>query len=195
MLKIIKKFFKILFIIILIIFFSALGYYQYKKMKTSGSLYKLLGKTDNSSNISSVSTNSTTSNNLQNNVEESKNSNKFSLDIIDFSSEGESLIKNNNYDEYYNKFNFDNVILLYEGNQENARIKELLDRLIQNADDPLYTKPAVNINGFNIDSDNLENYKSDLRSVKNSLNSATYKVSFEYNKIKAIVNKIIITKI
>lgn len=192
MLKFIKKFFKMIFILILIIFFTALGYYQYQKMKASGSLDKLLGNKNNS-NSSSISS-------QENNKSDTTSNKDSSNDSSSSSTSGESLIKNNNYDEYYNKFNFDNVILLYEGKQESSTIKELLDRLIKNADDPLYTKPSVsfqNINGLSnntITSENLEEYKMNLDNAKNLLGNNTYTVSFEYNKIKAMVNKIIITK-
>lgn len=196
MLKFIKKFFKIIFILILIIFFTSLAYYQYQKMKASGSLDKLLGKNNDISTTSQTSQQVTNYNNNSSENDSSKNNSDESF----FSASGESLIKNNNYDEYYNKFNFDNVILLYEGNQESTTINELLDRLIKNADDPLYTKPTVNfpnnsnINTSDITSDDLELYKSRLNEAKNHLGNNTYTVSFEYNKFKAIVNKIIITK-
>lgn len=186
----IKKFFKFLFILLVILFFSALGYYQYQKMKQSGSIDKLLG---NDTNYSSSSQNNDTGSNQNDSKSDTSDKNSST-------SSGESLIKNNNYDEYYNKFNFDNVLLLYEGEQESSSTIEVLDRLIKNADDPLYTKPTVTFQNFNnlsnneITENDLEEYKRVLNEAKNSLGNNKYIISFEYNKIKAIVNKIIITK-
>ena len=186
----INKFFKTIFIILSILFFTALFYYQYQKMEKAGTIDKLLGKDKVCTNYSVTSTVNNNSN---------KNSEQNNSDI-NTSREGKSLIKNNNYDEYYNKFNFDNFFLLYEGEQNSYAINQVLDRLIKNIDDPLYSKPMVSFRNFNnlsnseIGPNNLKEYRNVLNEAKNSSQSGTFNVSFGYNNIKTIVNKIIIEK-
>lgn len=110
-------------------------------------------------------------------------------------------VEKKDYSDYYNEYNFDDVILLYEGTQNSNRIKELLDRLVTDADDSFYSKPSVKFENFNslssseITSNNLVLYKEVLNQAKNSVNSDDlFEVSFEYNKYKTIVNKILILK-
>lgn len=104
----------------------------------------------------------------------------------------------------YNTYNFDDSILLFEGEQKGNRIIELLDRLIKNADDDLYTNTKVTIRDINSNTetieysyniDNKEEYKGKLNNVKNFINSDNnYIVSFGYSKYKSHVNEIIIEK-
>ena len=71
--------------------------------------------------------------------------------------------------------------------------------LIADADDAMYSKPTVVFENFNlttnqITASNLDEYKYVLNSAKNSIGNSTCTFSFEYNKLKTYVNKIIITK-
>ena len=94
--------------------------------------------------------------------------------------------------------------MLFEGEQKGNRIIDLLDKLIKNADDDLYTNTKVTIRNINSSSetieyfynvDNKEEYKSKLNNVKNFINSDNnYIVSFGYSKYKSHVNEIIIEK-
>ena len=100
---------------------------------------------------------------------------------------------------YYNQFNFDNRLLLYEGKQINEATKEAFDILITDADDPMYSKPTVVFRNFNlttneITANNLDEYKYVLNSAKNSIGNSSCTFSFEYNNFKTYVNKVIITK-
>ena len=93
----------------------------------------------------------------------------------------------------------DNTILLYEGSQINEATHELLDILIKDADDTLYSKPTVVLNNFGLSQNtvtaaDLENYKAVLKQAKSALGSSGSNVSFEYNALKTMVNKVIITK-
>ena len=89
---------------------------------------------------------------------------------------------------------------MYEGEQNSYAINQVLDRLIKNIDDPLYSKPMVSFRNFNnlsnseIGPNNLKEYRNVLNEAKNSSQSGTFNVSFGYNNIKTIVNKIIIEK-
>ena len=89
---------------------------------------------------------------------------------------------------------------MYEGEQNSYAINQVLDRLIKNIDDPLYSKPMVSFRNFNnlsnseIGPNNLEEYRNVLNEAKNSSQAGTFNVSVGYNNIKTIVNKIIIEK-
>lgn len=112
----------------------------------------------------------------------------------------EFIVEEKNYEGYYNTFILDHVIYLYEGTQYANGMQELVDRLIQNVDDPLYSKPDIefkNISGLSateVDQNNFEKYKNVLNEFKQQIGNNTYDVSFEYAKVSNIINKIIITR-
>ena len=115
-------------------------------------------------------------------------------------SDSNFFTKEQNYDDYYNKFNFDNFILIYEGEQIAQDVIVLMNRLIQDADDPLYSKPMVEFVNFNglattsIGPADLEEYKLVLNQAKADVKGSTCDIEFGYAKLNSIVNRITITK-
>ena len=115
------------------------------------------------------------------------------------SSDSNFFTEKQNYDDYYNKFNFDNFFLLYEGEQHAQETIIVINRLIKNIDDTLYSKPDVVLNNFGLSQNtvtaaDLENYKAVLKQAKSALGASGSNVSFEYNALKTMANKVIITK-
>ena len=189
-----KKIFKMIFIILIIALISFCGY-RYYKLKKEGKLDEVFAKNvqninDSSNSQDLVSSDSSTSNSDGGSEDDEKSS----------STDGKYVVEEKNYDGYYNQFNFDNRLLLYEGTQYKKGAKEALDFLILDADDPMFSKPTIVFENFSglkaneITANNLEEYKEVLKAAQNSLDESTYTFSFEYNKLKTYVNKIIITK-
>jgi hypothetical protein len=99
----------------------------------------------------------------------------------------------------YNAYNFDDSILMYEGDQNINGVNAVLERLIIDADDSFYSKPSVTLENFGNNNSivytDSEEYKSALNDIKNNLeDGASYNISFGYTALHAIVNEIIITK-
>lgn len=95
----------------------------------------------------------------------------------------------------YDPFTFDDRILLYEGNLNSDSMEKLMNVLIEDYESKTYSKPNVLLNGKEITYEDKENYISSLINFKNSISkNAKYIVNFEYNKIRSVVNKIVITK-
>jgi len=99
----------------------------------------------------------------------------------------------------YNAYNFDDAILLYEGEQTKSGVEVVLDKLITNAEGDFFSRPSVEIKNFKSENreivyTNKEEYISDLKNIKNSLSEENYEISFGYNFLHTAVNKIIITK-
>jgi hypothetical protein len=100
----------------------------------------------------------------------------------------------------YNTFNFDDRLLLYEGENEKSGVNAVLEILILDADDDFYSKPSITLENFgNNNSEvifsNSEEYKSALEEVKNNLeDEAKYNISFGYTALNAVANEVIITK-
>ena len=190
-----KKLFKTVFIIAVIALIGFSGY-RYYKLKQEDKLKDVFAKNENSTNNFGYdeqtvygTSDSTKDSKQDENVEEDSSS----------SSEDRYVVEKQSYEGYYNQFNFDNRLLLYEGKQQSKGVKEAIDLLIQDADDDLYSKPTVVFENFNlttnqITSNNIDEYKYVLNSAKNSIGNSTCTISFEYNKLKTYVNKIIITK-
>lgn len=190
-----KKLFKTVFIIAVIALIGFSGY-RYYKLKQEDKLKDVFAKNENSTNNFGYdeqtvygTSDSTKDSKQDENVEEDSSS----------SSEDRYVVEKQSYEGYYNQFNFDNRLLLYEGKQQSKGVKEAIDLLIQDADDDLYSKPTVIFENFNlttnqITSNNIDEYKYVLNSAKNSIGNSTCTISFEYNKLKTYVNKIIITK-
>lgn len=119
---------------------------------------------------------------------------------VSSSSDSNIFTEKQNYDDYYNKFNFDNFILMYEGEQIAQDVIVLMNRLIQDADDPLYSKPMVEFVNFNglattsIGPADLEEYKLVLNQAKADVKGSKCNIEFGYTKLNSIVNRITITK-
>lgn len=174
-----KKIFKfiwtiILFLLILILFFAVIkpAYLDYKKNKKEV--------------VVDTSGERATSKNKDKKEESSKNNKNSNED-----EEKWRLEKKENYDP----FTFDDRILLYEGNMNSDSINKLMDVLIEDVESKTYSKVDVSLDGIDISYSNKDDYNSSLIDYKNSISKdAEYTVKFEYNTIRTIVNKIIITK-
>ena len=191
-----KKIFKIIFILAIIALIGFTGY-RYYKLKKEDKLKDVFAKNENTINdsyndsqtVSSDTTNKSSSaeDDEKNKEEDSSNSDKY-------------VVEKQNYEGYYNQFNFDNRLLLYEGKQQSQGVKEAIDILIQDADDDMYSKPAVEFKNFSglssneITVNDLNQYKYVLNQSKNQVGGNTCTFSFEYSSFKAYVNKVIITK-
>ncbi len=93
----------------------------------------------------------------------------------------------------YNPFTFDDRILLYEGNVDAESMTRLIDVLIEDIDNQMYSKVDVNINGIEISYENEENYTNVLKDFRNSISAnGKYFVEFEYSTLNAVVDKVII---
>lgn len=190
----IKKFLKSC-LICLIIALVAFSVYRYYLLKKEGKLDEVFAKAETNQNDYNINVkNSESSSDSNKSSKEDENSKKQE------SSNGDKfVVEEKNYDGYYNQFNLDNRILLYEGNQISEASKEAINILIEDADDPMYSKPIIVFENFNlttneITANNLDEYKYVLSSAKNSVGNSSCTFSFEYNKLKTNVNKIIITK-
>lgn len=102
----------------------------------------------------------------------------------------------------YEPFICDDRILVYEGKISSSFMNELIDILIEDIDSELYSKPDIhfenvnNLSSYDILYEDKNNYILVLNQFKNNiLYDSSYEVSFEYNKTKTIVNKIIIKKL
>lgn len=190
----IKKFLKSC-LILLIIALIAFSVYRYYILKKEGKLDDVFAKTETNQNDYNLNLE-----NAENSSDTNKSSNEDENEKNNESSSGEKfVVEEKNYDGYYNQFNFDNRLLLYEGEQINQAVKEAFNILIEDADDPMYSKPTVVFKNFNlttneITANNLDEYKYVLNSAKNSIGNSSCTFSFEYNNLKTYVNKIIITK-
>ena len=164
-------------------------------MKKEGKLEEVFAKAETNQNDYNINVKySESSSDSNKSSKEDENSKKQE------SSNGDKfVVEEKNYDGYYNQFNLDNRILLYEGNQISEASKEAINILIEDADDPMYSKPIIVFENFNlttneITANNLDEYKYVLSSAKNSVENSSCTFSFEYNTLKTYVNKIIITK-
>lgn len=194
----IKKVFKTIFIILVILGICGIGY-RYYQLKEEGKIENLLAinktqdyyKSEYSSNIEEKK---------EDNVENVAKTEITTETEITENEESTFVVEEKDYDGYYYKFNFDNRLLLYEGEQTRASTEMAMDILIEDVDDLMYSKPTVEFRNFRgvstneITADNLEQYKNVLYQAKNSLGNGTYTFSFEYGNLNARVEKIIITK-
>lgn len=97
--------------------------------------------------------------------------------------------------ENYDPFTFDDRILLYEGNMNSDSMNKLMDILIEDVESKTYSKVDVSLGGTEISYSDKENYNLELINYKNLISSdGKYTVKFEYNTIRTVVNKIVITK-
>lgn len=94
----------------------------------------------------------------------------------------------------YDPFNFDDRILLYEGNIDSKKMNTLMDILIEDVDSSTFSKVDININGNDLTYSDKDLYLSNLINFKNEIiEEGKYIVTFEYNTIRTVVNKVIIT--
>lgn len=106
----------------------------------------------------------------------------------------------NSNTKLHNPANFDDSILMYEGNQTKDGVTMLIDKLISNIDNDLFSKPKVQTISFgNIDNEviysDAEVYRNGLEKIKSELETGrTYSISFGYTALHASVNTIIITR-
>ncbi|MBR3614576.1 MAG: hypothetical protein IKL55_05305 [Clostridia bacterium] len=193
-----KKFLKVIMILLIISLISFTGY-RYYKLKNEGKLESVFAKNENNSKDFSYDSQSAYTENSESN-DSNKKEEKNSKDNKKESSDGGYVVEEKNYDGYYNEFNFDARLILYEGKQHNGGTKEAFNILIADASDPLYSKPTIIFENFDglstnvINADNLDEYKSVLEVAKNSLGGSGCTFTFGYNKLKTIVNKVTITK-
>lgn len=176
-----KKIFKfiwtlILLLLLLVFYFAVIkpAYINYKQNKkevvvdTSGERATSKNKVENETSSSSDSDNNT-----------DDDENKWKLERK----------------EDYDPFTFDDRILLYEGTMTSDSINKLMDILIEDVDSKTYSKVDVSLDGNDISYSNKENYNSELINYKNSISeNSEYTVKFEYNTIRTVVNKVVITK-
>lgn len=96
---------------------------------------------------------------------------------------------------------FDDRILLYVGEMNYDSIKMLADILIEDANSETFSKIDIHFENIKVSSSDIsysdtENYKHVLNEFKDSLSPKdTYLVELNHNKIKTVVNKIIIKKL
>lgn len=194
----IKKVFKTILVILVLLAIAGMGY-RYQMLKKEGKLDEVFALNKKNEYYKSE---------YSSNIEEKKEDNVENITKTETITETETteneestfVVEEKDFDGYYYKFNFDNRLLLYEGVQTSASTKMAIDILIEDVDDLMYSKPTVKFQNFRglstneITADNLEQYKNVLNQAKNSLGNGTYTFSFEYGKLKARVEKIIITK-
>ena len=190
----IKKFLKacLTLLIIALVVFSVSRYYLLKKERK---LKDVFAKTEINQDDYNLKVENT-----KNNSDSKKSSKEDEDKEKQETTNGDKfVVEEKNYDGYYNQFNFDNRLLLYEGKQISEATKEAFNILIEDANDPMYSKPVVVFENFNlttkqITANNLDEYKYVLNAAKNSVGNGSCTFTFEYNNLKTYVNKIIITK-
>lgn len=199
--QVIKKIFIILLVIAAIIGALFVGK-RYKDLKESGKLAEVFKSSEKSDSdefgpLEYIEANKEDKDSKKDNSEVNEDDKKVEENKKD---DREFIVEEKDYEGYYNKFIFDNTILLYEGKQTGSATTELVNILIRNVDDPMYSKPTVelrNISGLSaneVNQNNFEQYKQVLNEFKNKIGKNTYEVFFEYAKFSSVVNKIIITR-
>ena len=153
-----------------------------------------------SSNKSKSSTSSSITNNLS--ASKSKDTNSVGEKIIngiegikDATIEGYNSDSETEIDPY----EVDLRILLYEGERNEASIRELLELLIENTNGNIYSRTGIIANGFAENqkvsfNGNIEQYRKNLENIKNSIIDGQYEISYEYSKFKSHITEIVITK-
>ncbi|MBR1539947.1 MAG: hypothetical protein IJ629_02030 [Clostridia bacterium] len=99
----------------------------------------------------------------------------------------------------YNSANFDEWFLMYEGEQYDGAIQNVLDHLIENSKGNFYARTSVTAVGFGgnntVDYEgDVTTYQNAIQAMKDSVTSGMYDVSFKYAGIMTYVNEIVITK-
>ena len=189
-----KKFMKTMGLFIILVLVSYVGF-KYHYLKKEGKLHDVWNQSKTKNDVVYVE------GELADPYRES-NSEKDESDLRqeNASSDSNFFTEKQNYDDYYNKFNFDNFLLLYEGDQPAQETIIVINRLIKNIDDSLYSKPMVEFIGFNglstnaIGPGNLEEYRLVLNQAKADVKGHNCTIEFGYATLNSVVNKLIITK-
>lgn len=185
-----KKFMRTFGLFLLLITVAFIGF-RYNKLKKDGSLDDIWNMSKTKQDVTYVEGELADPYRVSNSDDSSN---------VSSSSDSNIFTEKQNYDDYYNKFNFDNFILMYEGEQIAQDVIVLMNRLIQDADDPLYSKPMVEFVNFNglattsIGPADLEEYKLVLNQAKADVKGSKCNIEFGYAKLNSIVNRITITK-
>ncbi|MBR3882078.1 MAG: hypothetical protein IKJ36_02290 [Clostridia bacterium] len=185
-----KKFMRTFGLFLLLITVAFIGF-RYNKLKKDGSLDDIWNMSKTKQDVTYVEGELADPYRVSNSDDSSN---------VSSSSDSNIFTEKQNYDDYYNKFNFDNFILMYEGEQIAQDVIVLMNRLIQDADDPLYSKPMIEFVNFNglattsIGPADLEEYKLVLNQAKADVKGSKCNIEFGYTKLNSIVNRITITK-
>ena len=185
-----KKFMRTFGLFLLLITVAFIGF-RYNKLKKDGSLDDIWNMSKTKQDVTYVEGELADPYRVSNSDDSSN---------VSSSSDSNIFTEKQNYDDYYNKFNFDNFILMYEGEQIAQNVIVLMNRLIQDADDPLYSKPMIEFVNFNglattsIGPADLEEYKLVLNQAKADVKGSKCNIEFGYAKLNSIVNRITITK-
>jgi len=99
----------------------------------------------------------------------------------------------------YNVSNFDEWFLMYEGEQYDGAIRNMLEHQIENSKGNFYARTSITAVGFADDmaivyEGDVEAYQKAIREMEDALIQGTYEVSFKYAGIMTYVNEIVITK-
>ena len=98
----------------------------------------------------------------------------------------------------YNTYNFDDRFLFYEGTQNQNVVLHIIDLLIEDSDNNLFSKPTLKLKNFGgdrtIEYTTPEEYKSALQDARGTVTNGNYDVSFGYSALHVYVDEIIITK-
>lgn len=98
----------------------------------------------------------------------------------------------------YNSFIFDDGLYMFDGEQNGEVVKDVLDRMIQDAADDFYSNPSLtvkNVGGISETFLDDESYVSNIEKIKKVIKDTDiYNVSFGYNKLKTYANEVIIEK-
>ena len=124
-----KKFMKTMGLFIILVLVSYVGF-KYHYLKKEGKLHDVWNQSKTKNDVVYVE------GELADPYRES-NSEKDESDLRpeNASSDSNFFTEKQNYDDYYNKFNFDNFFLLYEGEQHAQETIIVINRLIKNIDD------------------------------------------------------------
>ena len=115
---------------------------------------------------------------------------------------GNSTVKGYKEDEEiydYNAHNFDEWFLMYEGEQYDGAVKNILEHLIANSNGTFYARTSVTSVNFGNNSTidyngDVTEYQNNIRNLEEAVDGGTYDVSFKYGGFGTYVNEIVITK-
>lgn len=99
----------------------------------------------------------------------------------------------------YNAHNFDEWFLMYEGEQYDGAVRNVLDHLIKNSEGNFYARTTVTAVGFGDNATveyagDVTEYQNAIRKMQDAVTVGMYDVSFKYAGIMTYVNEIVITK-
>lgn len=99
----------------------------------------------------------------------------------------------------YNVHNFDEWFLMYEGEQYDGAIKNILEHLISNSNGTFYARTSVTPVNFGNSSTidyngDVTEYQNNIKNLEEAVSGGMYDVSFKYGGFGTYVNEIVITK-